>query len=172
MKPTERSFWLDSGLFIVFLSTTITGTFLWLIIPHQTAAVFLGYNRDFWRYVHICSGLASAAGNVTHVIWHRDWLKALSKRPMASLPSKLRVNRVVDRFIWINFLVASAFGALDWALPGETLGSLSSRLHLVFGLAWLLGITAHLVLHKKWITSASLRCLRVKEAYGANFSNN
>jgi nitrate reductase gamma subunit len=80
MKQNERNFWLDSSLFIIFLSTIFTGFILWILIPHQTAAVILGLNRDFWRSVHICSGLAIAVGNVIHLIWHRDWLKALRKQ--------------------------------------------------------------------------------------------
>ena len=89
MKQTERNFWLDIGLFVAFLTTVFTGLLLWRLIPHQTAAVFLGFSRHFWLTAHICSGLASVAGSVVHVIWHREWLKALRKRPIASLPPKL-----------------------------------------------------------------------------------
>jgi hypothetical protein len=85
MKQTERNFWLDAGLFIIMLSITFTGFLLWLVIPHQTAAIFFRINRSFWLAVHIGSGLAGLAGNVIHIIWHRGWLKALRKRPIASI---------------------------------------------------------------------------------------
>jgi hypothetical protein len=173
MKQNQRNFWLDISLFVTFLSTIITGVTLWLLIPHQAAAVFLGIDRHSWLTVHIYFGLASSAGSVLHVIWHRKWFKALRKRPVASLPPKLRANRVVDRFIWTIFLAASGFGALDWILPmGTNKLSIASRLHVAFGIALLLGITVHLALHKHWITSASMRYLRVKEGYGASSSNN
>ena len=165
MKQSERSFWLDVSLFVTFLATVYTGVLLWLLIPHQTAAVFLGFNRHFWLTAHICFGLVSAAGNILHVVWHRLWLKALRGRRIASLPAKLRSNRVMDRFIWVAFLASSTFGALDWMIPaGENGVSMFGRLHVVFGMAWLLGITVHLTLHSQWIISTTKRYLRVKRA--------
>jgi hypothetical protein len=172
MNQNERNFWLDSILFILFLSTMVTGSILWQLIPHQITALFLGFNRDFWRSFHISSGLAMVVGSLIHIIWHRDWQKAMRKRPMASLPSKLRANQVVDRFIGIAFLAASIFGALDWIIPkGENGIGITGHLHVAFGIAWLLGIVVHLALHKQWIASASMRYLRVKEVYRAHFSN-
>ena len=163
MKQTELNFWLDIGLFVAFLTTSFTGLLLWLLIPRQTAAVFLGFSRHFWLMAHICGGLASVAGSVVHVIWHREWLKALRKRPIASLPAKLRANRVMNRLVWITFLATSAFGALDWIIFARENGvGTSSRLHVAFGMAWLLGITAHLALHRKWISSAIKRHLRIR----------
>jgi len=162
MKQNERNFWLDSSLFIIFLSTIFTGFLLWILIPHQTAVVILGLNRDFWRSAHICSGLAIAVGNIVHIIWHRDWFKALRKRPIASLSPKLRANRVIDRLIWMIFLATGVFGALAWILSaGGSIVSISSRLHVAFAMAWLVGITIHLALHKKWIMSTTRRFLWV-----------
>jgi hypothetical protein len=162
MKQTERNFWLDLCLFVTFLSTVLSGFLLWLLIPHQAAGVILGFNRYFWLTAHICSGLASVAGSVVHVIWHRKWLKALRRRLIATLPPKLGANRVMDRFVWITFLATTVFGALDYFIPAhENIVTISSRLHVAFGMAWLLGITVHLALHNKWITSAARCHLRV-----------
>lgn len=167
MKQTERNFWLDVSLFVISLATVCTGVLLWLLIPRQAAAIFLGFDRHVWLTAHICFGLASVAGNILHVVWHRLWLKALRGRRIASLPAKIRSNRVMDRFIWITFLASSTFGALDWMIPaGENGVSMFGRLHVTFGMAWLLGITVHLVLHSKWITSATKRHLRVREQVG------
>jgi hypothetical protein len=161
MKHTERNFWLDGGLFITLLSITFTGFLVWLFIPYQTAALFLGLNRQFWLTAHICSGLACLAGIVIHIIWHRAWLKALRKRPIASLPSKLRAHRVTDRFVWVIFLTVAVFGVLDWIIPAfDHRVSVFGRLHVAFGIAWLIGITVHLALHRRWITSASRRHLQ------------
>ncbi len=162
MKQTERNFWLDLILFVTFLSTVFSGLLLWLPIPHQAAAVIVGFNRYFWLTAHICSGLASVAGGVVHVVWHREWLKALRRRPIATLPPKLRANRVMDRYAWITFLATSVFGALDYFIPvRENIVNISSHLHIAFGMAWLLGITVHLVLHNKWITFAARCYLRI-----------
>jgi len=158
MKQTARNFWLDTCLFVFLLSSVFTGFVLWFFIPHQAAALFLGYNRPFWSTVHIFTGLAGLAGNVVHIIWHRAWLKALRKRPVASLPSKLRANRVTDRFAWVTFLSTTAFGVLDWIIPayGNTV-SIFGRLHVALAIAWLIGIIVHLVLHRRWIISTSRR---------------
>lgn len=163
MKQTERNFWLDVSLFVTCLATVSTGLLLWLFIPHQAAAVFLGFDRHFWLTAHFCSGLTSVAGSVLHVIWHREWLKALRGRRIASLPAKIRSNRVMDRYVWITFIATNVFGALDWIIPAhENSVSILSRLHVAFGMACLLGITVHLALHSKWITSTLKRNLRVK----------
>lgn len=154
MKQTERNFWLDINLFITFLSTVFTGFTLWLLIPHQSDAVLLGFNRPFWLTAHIFSGLAGLTGTVIHIIWHREWLKALRRRPIFSLPSKLRANRVADRLVWIFFLATILFCVLDWIIPAfENRVSIFGRLHVVFGIAWLIGIIVHLVLHRKLISS-------------------
>jgi hypothetical protein len=152
MKQTERNFWLDISLFITFLSTVFTGFILWLLIPHQSDAVFLGFNRPFWLTTHIFSGLAGLAGTVIHIIWHREWLKALRGRPLAFLSSKLRANRVTDRLVWIFFLATILFCVLDWIIPAfENKVSIFGRLHVAFGITWLAGIVVHLALHRKWI---------------------
>jgi len=163
MKQTRRNFWLDVSIFVTFMSAAFTGILLWLVIPHQTAAAFLGFDHHFWLTVHICSGLASLAGNILHVVWHRLWLKALRGRRIASLPAKIRSNRVIDRYIWITFISTIVFGALDWITPTpENSVSILCRLHVAFGMACLLGITGHLALHTKWITSTIKSYLQVK----------
>jgi hypothetical protein len=163
MKQTERNFWLDVSLFVTCLATFYTGLLLWLFIPHQAAAAFLGFDRHFWLTAHICSGLTSVAGNILHVVWHRLWLKALRGRRIASLPAKVRSNRVMDRYVWITFIATNVFGALDWIIPArENSVSILGRLHVAFGMACLLGITGHLALHKKWIMSTIKSKLRVQ----------
>ena len=152
MNQTERNFWLDGGLFLNLLSISFTGFVLWLLIPHQTAAGFLGQNRQGWSSVHVCTGLIGIAGNVIHMIWHRGWLKALRRRPLASLPAKLRSNRITNRLIWLIFLMVTVLGVLDWIIPGfENKASIFGRMHVASSIAWLFGITVHLILHRKWI---------------------
>ncbi|HMN58914.1 MAG TPA: DUF4405 domain-containing protein [Anaerolinea sp.] len=164
MKQSKRNFWLDVILGVTFIFTVFTGLALWLLLPHQASAVLLGLNRPTWLTAHVCSGLAGVAGSILHVIWHRAWLKALRKRKMASLSPKLRANRVTDRFVWITFLATSAFGALDYFIPVvENTVSVFGRLHVAFGMAWLLGITVHLVLHDQWIITSARRYLRLQK---------
>jgi hypothetical protein len=164
MKQDMRNLWLDISLFIALLSAAFTG----LYISYQAAALFPEPGRNLWLTIHVCSGLVFVAGSVTHVIWHRAWLKALRRRSIASLPHKLRANRVTDRLVWITFLATVVFGALRWMIPTSAGASgILSHLHGAFGLAMLLGNVAHLVLHSKWITSAVERQLQAVRAHAA-----
>ena len=95
MKSTKRNFWLDLGLFVTFVLTIFSGYVLWLVIPLNSAASFIGFNRQLWQTVHIGTSLVSIAGSAIHVAWHRTWLKALRNRPPASLPRKIKANREV-----------------------------------------------------------------------------
>jgi hypothetical protein len=164
MKQTKRNFWLDISIFVAFLMTAFTGISLWLIIPHQAVDSFLGFSRHFWLTAHFCSGLASLAGSIVHVIWHRAWLKALRRRRIASLPPKLRSNRVTDRFVWITFLAAAVFGVISWIFfTTENNINIFARLHTAVGIACMLGIIVHLALHTKWITSSIKNNFQVKK---------
>jgi hypothetical protein len=153
MNQTKRNFWLDISIFVAFLLTAFTGISLWLLIPSVDS--FLGFSRHFWLMTHICSGLASVAGSIVHIIWHREWLKALRRRRIASLPSKLRFTRITDRFVWITFLAAAVFGLIDWIFfTPENSVTIFAQLHAAVGIAYMLGIIVHLALHTKWITSS------------------
>jgi hypothetical protein len=163
MKQDERNFWLDFSLFIGLLSAAFTGLLLRLQVSHTTVAILPGPSQHLVLTAHICSGFAFLVGSVTHVIWHRAWLKALRKRSIASLPERLRANRVTDRFIWITFLATFVFGALSWMIPAPaSTASILSQLHGAFGMAMLFGNIAHLALHSKWIASAVGRQLQVR----------
>jgi hypothetical protein len=164
VNQTKRNLWLDISIFVAFLLTAFTGISLWLLIPHPSVDSFLGFSRHFWLTAHLCSGLASLAGSIVHVIWHRAWLKALRKRRIASLPSKLRSNRITDRFVWITFLAATVFGVIDWIfLTPEKNLTIFTRLHAAVGIACILGIIVHLALHTKWITSSIKNIIQVKK---------
>ena len=161
MKQEKRNFWLDISLFIALLSATFTG----LYISYQAAAALPELGRNFWLTIHVFSGLIFLAGSITHVIWHRAWLRALRKRSIASLPQRLRANRVTDRFVWITFLATVVFGGLSWMIPAQATGaSLSSHLHGMFGMTMLLGNIVHLAFHSKWITSTAGRQLQADRA--------
>ncbi len=163
MKSTEQNFWLDVGLFVTFSLTIFSGFILWLVIPLNSAASFIGLNRQLWQIMHLYASLVSITGSAFHVAWHKTWLKALRNRPPSSLPRKIKANRVVNRIIWITFLAASVFGIVGWFLPNNSSRvNIFSRLHVVFAICWLLGIIVHLVFHRKWILSTIKRQLTNK----------
>ena len=160
MSKTERNFRLDVTIFVALLITTITGFILWLVIPHKLDIAFLGFSRSVWVVAHIYSGVVGLAGIVIHIVRHWGWLKALRGRPLTRMPEKLRTNRVIDRIMWITYIVTNAFGAIAWALHfgGDIyIVRVPDRLHVVFGVAWIILTIVHLALHWKWITSTSQR---------------
>jgi hypothetical protein len=161
---TKRNFLLDVTIFVVFLITGITGYFLWLLIPHQLDAIFIGLSRNAWVTVHILFGLVGLAGVVVHIIRHWSWLKALRGRTISGLPGKLRANRVVDRIMWFTLIATNLFGTLVWAFnPGGGLYivMLPDRMHVIFGVACTILMIVHLTLHRKWITSITRRYVHV-----------
>jgi len=160
MSRTEQNFWLDVTIFVALLITTITGIFLWLVIPHKLDIHFLGFSRSAWVAAHICFGMVGLGGIVIHIVRHWDWLKALRGRPLSRMPEKIRANRIVDRIMWITLITTNVFGAAAWPLhfgDDNYIVKISDRLHVVFGVAWTILMVVHLALHWKWIASTTRR---------------
>jgi len=165
MSRTEQNFWLDVTIFMALLITTLTGYFLWLVIPHKLDIFYLGFSRSTWVAAHICFAVVGLAGIVIHIVWHWGWLKALRGRPLGGMPKKLRANRIVNRVMWFSYIATNVFGTIAWALQfGDDIYivRVPDRLHVVFGVTWTILAIAHLVLHWKWIASSARRYIHVK----------
>jgi hypothetical protein len=162
MSKTERNFWLDWMMFIVFSITVISGFLLWLVMPHSDNSAFAGVDRVMWLAFHIGSGFLGLLGVIIHIVWHWRWLKALRGRSLRTLKRPLRANRVVDRLTWISFIATNISGLLAWllsaGLPAEAV-KIFDRFHVVAGIAWLVFLAAHLGLHQQWIASVTRRYL-------------
>jgi hypothetical protein len=164
MSKIERNFWLDVAIFVSLTITTLTGYFLWLVIPHRLDALFLGASRKFWVLGHVFFGLIGLACIVIHIVWHWGWLKALRGRALGSMPKKVRANRVVNRTMWITYIATNLFGVIAWVIQltaDNYKVGIPDRLHVVFGVAWTILTIAHLVLHWKWINSSIMRLSQV-----------
>jgi hypothetical protein len=160
MNKTEKNFWLDMTIFVALLITTLTGFFLWLVIPHTLDIFYLGFSHSMWVAAHICFGVVGLAGIILHIVWHWGWLKALRGRPLAGMQKKLRANRIVDRIMWFTYIATNVSGAIGWVLHfGDDIYvvGVPDRLHVVFGVMWTILTIVHLVLHWKWISSTSER---------------
>jgi len=165
MRKTEHNFWLDVTIFVAFLTTTMTGFLLWLVIPHRSGLLFLRSSRSVWLSAHVSCALVVLASIVMHVVRHWDWLKALRRRPLGALQGKVRANRIVNRIMWIVFISTTVFGAMAWAFDSQDdhyYVSVPDRLHVAFGVALLVIATVHLALHWKWIALTARRCLQMK----------
>lgn len=162
MRTTTHNFWLDVAIFAGYLATIVTGVVLWRIIPHAVEASVVGLSRQVWLAAHLGGGMFSLAGVGLHVVWHWDWLKALRGRPLRTMPTKVRANRVVDRVLWQCFIAATVWGTVTTALRlsgASAEVTLPERLHVVSGVAWAVLTIVHLGLHWKWIAATARRCL-------------
>jgi hypothetical protein len=160
MRRAEQNYVLDATIFVALLITTITGLILWLVIPRIFDVVFLGFSRDVWVAAHICFGVLGLASIVIHIIRHWGWLKTLRGRRLSRMPEKLRANRVVDRIMWITYIATNIIGVVALALhfgDGIYVVRGPDRLHVVFGVTWIILAIVHLALHWKWITSTTQR---------------
>jgi len=162
MSNSERNFWLDWIMFIVYSITVVSGFLLWLVIPHGANAAFAGIDRGVWLSIHIGSGFWGLRGVILHIIWHWRWLTALRGRPFRTLKKPVVANRLVNRIAWISFIASNLLGLQTWLLPGilsTRMVFIFSRLHVAASICWLVFLTAHLLLHQRWIASAVHRYL-------------
>ena len=160
MSKNERNFWLDGIMFVAFLITIGSGLLIWLVIPDSNTSVIAGIDRAVWLGFHVGSGFFGLLGVIIHIVWHWQWLKALRGRSLRTLKRPVLANRVINRLTWFAFISSNLFGVLAWilaaSLPTETI-KIFERLHVSTSMAWLIFLSAHLVLHKKWIVSAIFR---------------
>jgi hypothetical protein len=162
MKKNECNFWLDWIMLFAFLVTVVSGFILWLAIPRSNSAAFVGIDRTVWLAVHIGSGLLGLLGVIIHIVWHWDWLKALRGRALGTLKGQVRANRLINRLTWFAFILSNIFGVLAWLLSASMSSEaikMLDRFHVATGMAWLVFLATHLVLHQKWIVSAMQRYL-------------
>jgi hypothetical protein len=160
MSKNERNFWLDWIMLIAYLLTIVSGFLLWLVIPHSDNSVFAGIDRTVWLAFHVGSGFIGLFGVIIHIDWHWEWLKALRGKSLKTLKRPVRTNRVINRMTWFAFIYSNVFGMLAWLLSASMstgVIKLFDRLHVITGIAWLIFLVTHLVLHQKWIVSAIQR---------------
>jgi hypothetical protein len=88
MSKNDRNFWLDITMFFAFSITVVSGLLLWLVIPASSYQGFVGIDRAMWIVVHKGSGVLGLLGVEIHIVWHWDWLKALSGRSLGMLKNR------------------------------------------------------------------------------------
>ena len=71
----KKNFTLDTILLIMALICIITGILLdFHLIPGGKEA------RYPFKLAHIYSGYVMAIGLIFHIVWHKDWIKSVSKK--------------------------------------------------------------------------------------------
>jgi hypothetical protein len=62
---TKSNLWLDITIFIAFITTTITGLLLWLVLPEgpgSRSAILLGLTKESWISIHNWAGIGMLMG--------------------------------------------------------------------------------------------------------------
>ena len=147
-------------MFLAFTITIVSGLLLWLVNPNSNHSVIAGIDRAVWLGSHVGSALIGLLGVTVHIVWHWQWLKALRGRSLRTLKRPVLANRVINRLTWFTFITSNIFGVLVWLLSTSLpIGMIKifAHLHVSTSMAWLIFLSAHLVLHKKWIISAVFR---------------
>jgi len=174
---TKTNFWLDLTILTTFLITALTGLLLWVILPGgqgRGQTVLLGLTRSEWIDLHNWVGLALLAGVTLHLVLHWKWISCVSRRYFRKLARQARINFSLNTVLFVAFFLANLSGLIIWlVLPSggfqggrnpfynATLLSLTRHqwqdLHLWAGLAMIVILINHLVLHWDWLVCVARR---------------
>ncbi len=177
LGKTKTNFWLDLTILTTFLLTALTGLLLWLILPGGRGSgetVLLGLTRSEWIDLHNWVGLALLAGVTLHLALHWKWISCVSRRYFRKLARQARINFSLNTVLFVAFFLANLSGLIIWlVLPSggfqggrnpfynATLLSLTRHqwqdLHLWTGLAMIVVLINHLVLHWDWLLCVARR---------------
>jgi hypothetical protein len=177
LGKTKTNFWLDLTILTTFLLTALTGLLLWVILPGgqgRGESMLLGLTRHQWIDLHSWIALAMLAGVTLHLTLHWKWIACVSHRYFNRLARQARINFSLNAVLFVAFFLANLSGLLLWLiLPrggfqggrnpfyNATLLSLTryqwQDLHLWAGLAMIVILINHLVLHWDWLVCVARR---------------
>lgn len=143
LNQTKINLAVDSGIFIGFLVAEA---------PHFTGMA-----------VHEWLGITFAAGIITHLLLHWQWIVAISQRFLSNIPCQARLNYILNTllFIDITLIIFSGLMISQVALPslGLSLGAGGAwkGIHIFSANLSLALIGLHVALHWQWIVNAIKR---------------
>jgi len=168
---TKSNLWLDIAIFIAFITTTITGLLLWLVLPEgpgSRSAILLGLTKESWISVHNWAGISMLFGAIIHILFHWKWIICIGKRYFQKLAKQARVNFSINTFLFISFVIVNLSGLIIWLILGE--GSYNggrnprynllifglsrhnwNDIHLYAGLVITSILSLHIIIHLKWV---------------------
>ncbi|MFA5249933.1 MAG: DUF4405 domain-containing protein [Parachlamydiales bacterium] len=95
MFSWKKNYFLDLALFLAFLFACFSGIVLGFFLPSgnyhlhaggrsyfaaEVFKTFLGFDRHFWKILHIWSSLILMFLIVLHLIGHRWWIASTTKK--------------------------------------------------------------------------------------------
>lgn len=118
-------------------------------------------SRSFWLWLHAGAGIALITGCIVHLAWHWDWVRAVFR------PSALRKAKQVrrNRFINTGLFILSIFILLSGVWLSLKFGSFVpvdsyhrwNHLHGMSAILMFILLVCHLIMHRKWIETATRR---------------
>ena len=142
-NPTKINLWLDVAIF---------ATFLLALDPRLTGIAILEW-----------LSLAPAVAVLTHLLWHWDWIIAVSRRFLGRTSGAARLNYVVDALFFIDLTVVMLSGLmvsqaiLPWLGLTAPAGSFWRILHSLSADWAVILVAVHTALHWKWLVNAFKR---------------
>jgi cytochrome b len=143
LNQTKVNLAVDAGIFVGFLVAAA---------PHFTGMT-----------IHEWLGIAFAAGIITHLLLHWQWIVAISQRFLSNIPRQARLNYILNTllFIDITLIIFSGLMISQVALPSMGLslgaGGAWKGIHVFAANLSLVLIGLHVALHWQWIVNAIKR---------------
>ncbi|MEJ2011353.1 MAG: DUF4405 domain-containing protein [Anaerolineales bacterium] len=141
--------------------------------------VTLWFARSTWSDLHIWGGVVMVLMVTIHLIYHWNWVVAMSNKLLKSVTKGSsglsrggRINLLVNMLIGLSFLLTAVSGIYflfvptgrfqGGAIPGWDPGFLMSRttwdvVHTWSGVTLMLAALAHFIIHWGWIAKVSTR---------------
>ncbi len=145
LRNTLRDLIVDGTIFIGFLLATD---------PRATG-----------QAIHEWLGIAFGAGVIVHLLLHWKWITNVVRRLFSKLPGQVRINSLLNIFLFINVTLVVFSGLMISKVVLGTLGITASHdafwrwLHTFSADTVLFIVGLHVALHWKWIVNAVKRYL-------------
>lgn len=137
ISSTLQDLWLDLVLFVAFVVAMAPR---WTEIP-----------------IHEWLGVAFAGTIILHLLWHWQWIVSTTQRLFGKLPSKTRINYILNILLFVDMTIVIASGLFISEVVLHQLGIevggnfVWRRLHDVSSNLAILIIGLHLALHWDWM---------------------
>ncbi len=140
----------------VLIDLAIFGAFLFSTAPHFTGMT-----------IHEWLGISFAAGILTHLLLHWQWVVGTTKKFFSRIPRQLRINYALNTLLFVDITIIIFTGLMisESALPLFGIQFARNQfwtwLHRVTADASVYLIGMHVALHWRWIWSQIQRWLVV-----------
>ncbi len=139
MNKTRVNFWVNAGLFVALV----------LMVMHEATGIDS----------HQILGMVLAGGLVVHQVLHWKWITTVIRR-WSQLSFIVRRNAMIDALLMLAFAWTLVSGiVISPLLWGDQASSRLIHPHHAGAALTFLMVSAHLILHRKWIGNSIKRSI-------------